>query len=325
MKKLWIPILLSVLFLSANGQKLEQKSLRQSSYTTDYYLYMPANYDPGEIKDYPLVIFLHGAGERGRDITVVGCHMMFAKEKYWPDYEAIVAVPQCHSDINWEPMVLNQMLREITTCCRVDPDRVYLTGLSMGGYGTWKWAASNPELFAAVAPVCGGGDPDDVWKMRNLPVWAFHGEKDDIVPCSESVMMVEALRKLGAEPKFNTYPEIKHNAWDKAYYMTEFYDWLFSQKRQDPEIQVSDKELDKYVGMYMLEGMDSVEISKANGHLQIHPLKYGKSELKADAPNRFYAPDLGTNMVIFSTSADGKVSGMEVYGNKKPLKGTKIK
>ena len=113
----------------------------------------------------------------------------------------------------------------------IDPQRIYLTGLSMGGYGTWDLLARKPDLFAAGVPVCGGGDESTAEQIANIPIWVFHGDLDSAVPVSRSRTMVEALKKAGGHPKYSEYPGVEHNSWDKAYADPELMKWLFAQKR----------------------------------------------------------------------------------------------
>ncbi len=126
---------------------------------------------------------------------------------------------------------LNDLLDKIIAEDRVDADRVYLTGLSMGGYGTWDWAIQSPDRFAAIAPICGGGNPDKVRAIRSMPVWVFHGAKDPTVPIAESEKMVKALKKAGSNVKFTVYPEAGHDSWTETYNNPELYKWFLSHKR----------------------------------------------------------------------------------------------
>lgn len=326
MKRTIFLCIATVLSATVWSQSKETMSIQHSHYTTDYALYSPANYNKDEAKDYPLIIFLHGAGASSIP-SEVGANILLAKDEHWPNNDAFVAVPVCHKGVNWEPLVLNEMLKGVLASHKIDPDRVYLTGPSMGGYGVWRWASENPELFAAAVPVCGGGDPDDVWAMRNLPTWAAHGQDDDVVLCSESVKMVDALKALGANVKLDIYPGIKHNAWDKIYYSNEFYDWLFSQKRRPmPSVETPSVEMDQYTGSYKLPWMGIVNISKVDGKLQLELTLSGqKMHLLSDAPGRFYVADMGRNMILFTKSPDGKVESLKLYGGDQPQIGQKIK
>lgn len=194
---------------------------------------------PSKMKSgLPLVVFLHGAGERGNgsdeEIGRVECNgvLTFAPDDVERDF--IMAIPQCPEDTTWCGHI--ESVKRFIDCLiqkyDVDKNRVYLTGLSMGGFGTWYMALTYPKMFAAIAPVCGGGMPWNVY-MLDMPVWAFHGSLDTAVLPSNSIDMINALsreHKPGIEIKFNLLTGVGHNAWDYAY-TDELYDWLMAQKR----------------------------------------------------------------------------------------------
>jgi predicted peptidase len=196
-----------------------------------YLLFLPKGYDADTSKRWPLMLFLHGAGESGDDLEKVKMHGPPKLVASKPDFPFIVVSPQSPGR-GWNPDTLNALLDDLSGTLRVDPDRVYLTGLSMGGFGTWALAASNPGRFAAIAPICGGGNPRDASKIKGLPIWVFHGAKDPVVPLSASKSMVDALEAAGApEVKFTVYPEAGHDSWTETYNNPELYDWLLSKKR----------------------------------------------------------------------------------------------
>ena len=206
-----------------------------------YLLYLPEGYGKPESdkKKWPLMVFLHGAGESGSDLEKVkanGPPKLIAGGKAFP---FIVVSPQAPTTPRrgWDVETLNALLDEVIARYAVDEDRVYLTGLSMGGYGSWAWATANPERFAAVAPICGGGQPRmAARRMRDLPVWAFHGAKDPVVPLEESETMVAALKKAGAaEVKLTVYPEAEHDSWTVTYDNPELYAWLLRHERKKTE------------------------------------------------------------------------------------------
>ena len=191
----------------------------------DYLLYLPKNYNKEE--KFPLLIFLHGAGERGDDVAVAGRHGPFKYAKEGKDYPFIMVAPQCKKDKYWGNYLesLNDFLDNIIENYNVDTSRIYLTGLSMGGTGTWLWLMANPERFAAAAPVCGEGICWYACRIAHKPIWVTHGDSDQTVAYSESVNMVEALKKSGGEPIFTTLEGVGHNAWDYAY-TDELTEWF---------------------------------------------------------------------------------------------------
>lgn len=198
----------------------------------NYLLYLPAEYEKDTAKRWPLMLFLHGSGESGSDVEKVKVHgppKLLAAGKQFP---FIVVSPQAPRAGGWDNLALLTLLDEIGEKYRVDPDRVYLTGLSMGGFGTWSLASEFPERFAAIAPICGGGNPRSARRLRNMPTWVFHGAKDPTVPLSQSQMMVDALKALGSDVKFTVYPEAGHDSWTETYNNPELYEWFLSQKRK---------------------------------------------------------------------------------------------
>jgi predicted peptidase len=205
----------------------------------NYLLYLPEDYGKQSDKKWPLVVFLHGSGESGSDLEKVKAHgppKLIAQGKEFP---FIVVSPQAPDGPRrgWDPEVLNAMLDDVLAKYTVEQDQVYLTGLSMGGYGTWNWGAANPERFAAVAPICGGGDARvTARRLKSMPVWAFHGAKDPVVPIQESERIVEALKKAGnPEVKFTIYSEAQHDSWTVTYDNPELYTWLLAHRRAKPD------------------------------------------------------------------------------------------
>ncbi|MFT5528208.1 MAG: putative peptidase [Pirellulaceae bacterium] len=194
----------------------------------DYLLCLPKDYETKE--SWPVLLFLHGSGERGDDLELVKKHgppKLIAAGKEFP---FIVVSPQCPQNQWWEPTELAALLDDISSKHKVDKDRVYVTGLSMGGFGSWRLAFYAPDKFAAIAPICGGGEQYWASQISHVPVWAFHGAKDTGVPPERSQSMVDALKKSGGSPKLTIYPEAGHDAWTETYNNPEFYTWLLEQK-----------------------------------------------------------------------------------------------
>jgi predicted peptidase len=203
-----------------------------------YVLFVPHDYK-GD-KPYPLVLFLHGAGECGTDgHKQVAVGLGPAIKKREQRFPFLVVFPQAlkpaegvkstwHADAPDGKRAL-AILAEVQKEYRCDPKRVYLTGLSMGGFGTWDLAVHFPERWAALAPVCGGGDPGQAAKIKDIPCWCFHGDADPVVPVWLSREMIEALRQAGGHPKYTEYPKVGHDSWTRAYGTAELYDWLLMQ------------------------------------------------------------------------------------------------
>lgn len=213
------------------GKQQPETFEKQVTVKLDYLAYVPKDYDKDKDKKWPLIVFLHGAGERGTDIEKVKVHgpPKIAEAKELP---FVIVSPQCPPERWWDVPVLSMWLDNVMTKYRVDPDRVYLTGLSMGGFGTWSWAEAQPKRFAAIAPMCGGGDAFRARALRNMPLWCFHGEKDPTVPIRASEEMVDAVKKAGnADVKFTRYPEAGHDCWTVSYDNPELYEWFLQHKR----------------------------------------------------------------------------------------------
>ncbi len=143
----------------------------------------------------------------------------------------IVISPQNPENKFWNDAALKELLDEIIDTHRIDESRVYLTGMSRGGFGTWRMAIQNPEMFAAIVPICGGGTPSYAQWLKDVPVWAFHGAKDRVIPLSQTVAMVEALQQAQGNVKLTTYPEAGHDSWTETYDNPEVYDWLLSHRK----------------------------------------------------------------------------------------------
>ncbi|NNF23001.1 MAG: phospholipase [Saprospiraceae bacterium] len=196
-----------------------------------YLIYHPEGYDSESQSKYPLLIFLHGSGESGDDLSLVEKHGPPMMIKNGHDFTAIVVSPQKPIDSWWEVSRLESTLKEILSGNNVDLNRIYLTGLSMGGYGTFAWSIAYPERFAALAPVCGGGDPEKAGAIKDIPTWVFHGAKDNVVPLIRSQEMVDAIKAAGGNPQFTIYPEADHDSWSETYANEAFWTWLFAQEK----------------------------------------------------------------------------------------------
>ncbi|RLS80734.1 MAG: phospholipase [Planctomycetota bacterium] len=195
----------------------------------DYLIALPQDYDKQE--KVPLVVFLHGAGERGRDLQKVKVHGPPKLIEAGKKFPFILVSPQCPEGQWWQAHELIALLDEIESKYKVDKDRIYVTGLSMGGFGSWRLAAEIPQRIAAIAPICGGGDTSTARRLAKMPIWVFHGAKDTAVPLDLSQSMVDAITKAGGTPKLTIYPEAGHDSWTESYNNPEFYEWLLKQKR----------------------------------------------------------------------------------------------
>jgi predicted peptidase len=218
----------------------------------NYRLHVPEDMAPGET--YPLVLFLHGAGERGDDNQSQLLHGPWALLDFTveQDHPAFILAPQVPADQRWvdvpsdapshkmpaepsAPMALAMaLLDDVMAAYPVDPDRVYVTGLSMGGFGTWDILQRRPQTFAAAIPICGGGDVALAARIRHVPVWAFHGGEDTLIPPRRSTDMVRAIKAAGGQPSYTEYGGVGHDAWSRTYSNEDVLWWLFDQVREIP-------------------------------------------------------------------------------------------
>jgi len=215
---------------SQRSQTFEKEITKTLS--CNYLLFLPEDY--GQKKQgWPLIMFLHGAGERGSDLNKVKVHGPPKIVENRKDFPFIVVSPQCPEDDWWtgKVEVLINLLDDIVARYKVDTERIYLTGLSMGGFGTWSLASEYPERFAAIAPICGGGNRIMALRLKDIPVWVFHGAKDKTVPLKESEEMVNAIRNRGGNAKFTIYPDAGHDSWTETYNNQKLYDWFLEHRK----------------------------------------------------------------------------------------------
>lgn len=195
--------------------------------------YVPPGHDPA--RPAPLVMFLHGAGERdGEEQAPHEVGIGPAIEAHPRRFPCLVVMPRCPADLWWTDVLhhVEAALDAALDRHEVDLDRVYLTGMSMGGYATWTYGARHADLFAALLPVCGGGRRKDIPGLAGLPIWAFHGADDAVVPAEESRRMVQAVRQAGGQVKYTEYTGVGHNSWDLTYGDAEAMEWLLAQRRK---------------------------------------------------------------------------------------------
>ena len=206
--------------------------------TSPYVVFVPKDYDG--TKEYPTILFLHGAGETKstkKDAKMpVEVGIGPAIKKREKDFPFIVVIPQAEN-FGWAADTKNAkralaMLDDVQKEYKTDAKRQYLSGLSMGGMGTWSIAMAHPDRFAAIVPVCGRGDTKTAEKIKDLPCWCFHGDADAAVKVEGSRAMIDAVKKAGGSPKYTEYPKVGHNSWDMAYGTDDLYTWLLEQKKK---------------------------------------------------------------------------------------------
>jgi predicted peptidase len=197
----------------------------------NYLQWLPEGYEMSDAK-WPLLLFLHGAGETGNNLKKLLAHGPPKLIEAGRKFPFIVVAPQS-PQLLWNPYAVNALTEELVKTLKVDPKRVWLTGNSMGGNGTWMAASIRPELYAAVVPICGWGDFFLVRRLTPIPVWAFHGALDPIVPVAKTQELIDSLKTTGAKPKLTIYPDASHDSWTKAYEEPELWDWLVKQKKEE--------------------------------------------------------------------------------------------
>ena len=228
----------------------EAKTYRNAAgETLPYRLMRPAGVDRG--KTYPLVLFLHGAGERGVDNQKQLIHGagVFATPENRRKYPCFVVAPQCPAEARWVEVdwsqpaytppekpsptlrLVGELVDKLVAELPVDKGRVYATGLSMGGYGTWELIVSRPQRFTAAMPLCGGGDPGRAVNLKDLPLWAFHGAADTVVPTCRTTTMIDAIRHAGGQPRITIYPGTGHDCWTRTYADPAVLAWFFAQRK----------------------------------------------------------------------------------------------
>ena len=222
--------------LSVPAQKPVDGFQARTYKTMPYRIFVPGGYD--KTRQYPLVLWLHGAGSVGNDnfkqiseASLRGTHT-WTTAQVQAKYPAFVLAPQSRNG-SWTtelPLVL-ELLDSIKNEFSIDTTRIYIAGQSMGGYGTWDFITTMPNLFAAAIPLCGGGDPARANLIARIPIWAFHGEADPTVPVTESRNMIEAIKKAGGSPRYTEYRGVGHEVWLKAFQEKGLVDWLFAQHK----------------------------------------------------------------------------------------------
>ncbi len=208
--------------------------------TMPYLLYLPDEYQANTGRLWPFILFLHGSGERGHDVELVRLHGLPRQIDQQPDFPCIILSPQCPLDVRWPDQSDNliALFDTVLKGLRVDQSRIYLTGLSMGGEGSWHFGSLHPERFAAVLPICGRmppqaeGFPEKVCALKDVPVWVFHGAKDDRAPVEHSMTMAKVLEDCGGDVQLTIFPDGDHFIWDQVYEDEATWKWLLSKRKE---------------------------------------------------------------------------------------------
>ncbi|MCF7364001.1 MULTISPECIES: prolyl oligopeptidase family serine peptidase [Vibrio] len=202
----------------------------ENRFSTKFFVYLPKGYNERDEK-WPLIISLHGSGERGTDLELLKKEGMPKLIEEGVEFPFVMVFPQCEKFSAWEPDRIKLLVDEIVDTYHVDQSRLYLTGYSLGGYGTWATAIKYPDLFAAIAPICGFAMLGDVARLSKIPVWTFHGENDEVMPYKFTEEIANIINKNGGNAKFTLYSDTGHNCWDEAYKSEDLYNWFTSYKK----------------------------------------------------------------------------------------------
>lgn len=234
-----LPLVFALLLLSSCASLQlypgEQRAVLQPKGTGyPYLMFVPKHKVPRD-RGQPLLIFLHGSGERGSDIALVKVHGPPKLVQTHPDFPFVTVSPQLEAGSDWDVAKLDAILAQVRQRVRIDAARIYLTGLSRGGHATWRWAAERPGLFAAIVPIAGRGDETKACRLKEMPVWAFHGDKDSVVAPEGSSKMVEAINACGGQARMTMYDNTGHDSWTRAYDDPSLYAWLLAQQKHHPE------------------------------------------------------------------------------------------
>jgi len=315
---------LSFLLLNSINPVNAQQTEQQAVIKTDYLIYLPPDYNADPDKKWPMMIYLHGAGLMDRSIAGL-------KNDYIPwhlDHDKvlpfIVVSPVCKTN-GWDVTILNFLLEDVIHKFNVDEDKIYLTGHSMGGFGTWDWVMMNPDKFAAIVPVSGcsrSRDNISAWKLRNMPVWVFHGETDNIVGIQCNTEMVNELRKFSQKVKFTVYPKRGHDTWEQTYTNDEMFKWLAEQDRKNNipvAVNLDEKIYKSYSGRYLIE-KDTLTIGYAGKKLFVQPSGGRQRNLVPESELIFSFEGNPFFGIMFQKEND-KITGFNILDNTKKFAG----
>ncbi|UII80086.1 prolyl oligopeptidase family serine peptidase [Flagellimonas sp. CMM7] len=287
-----------------------QQVAKQLVIKTDYLIYTPPGYDEESEKKWPLMINLHGTD---RNVTIETLPYAFLPHliSSGKDFPMLIVNPMCNKG-RWNVEILNNLLDDIVKEYAVDEDRIYLTGYSMGGYGTWEWVFQNPEKFAAISPIAGCADQSDlkrIWRVRNIPTWIIHGEKDAVVDKACNYETMKQLKVYGSDAEFTIYPGIGHklvDVWGKTLKNDAWYTWMLDQSRDKnvPEpLRLKKETYESYVGEYILQDRkeDTLRILYDRDQLYIKYEGEGPLPIHAESKSLFYLeedPIIGVEFII---------------------------
>jgi predicted esterase len=308
-KNLAILPLVLLIHTSVTAQQMEKSMVLY----TRYLLYIPDSVPSNGL--YPLLLFLHGSDQRGDNLNklkTAGPPSFLDGKKSLP---FVVVSPQCAEDRSWDTQNLLTLLDHIEATLPIDKNRIYLTGFSMGGFGTWSLAQAAPERFAAIAPICGGGNLERLCIMRDVPVWAFHGARDTAVPYEESERLVQQLERFEADVKFTLYSNAGHDSWTETYLNQELYDWFLSKSKESKIPTIDVTTLKSYTGKYRYSNDEIMNVTYENKNLFVESSVAKRKLLIVPFTNtkfRISGPLSGDGDMYFNVTKEGRVKGFTV-------------
>jgi predicted esterase len=286
---------------------------------TRYLLYLPEHYAEDTSARWPLVLFLHGSGEVGDSLNWVTRNGPPKLAQAGKKFPFILVSPQSNA-YKWQTNYLMDLLAELKKTYRVDKQRIYLTGLSMGGFGVWAMAEDYPDEFAAILPLSGGGDTTQAWKLRYLPIWCFHGLKDNVVSPSGSIDMIKAVKQYNPGAKLTLYPDAGHDSWTTTYNNDSVYTWMLAQKKTvRKRISVPVSLLNDYCGAYVGNGTDTVYLTVKDNAIQATTRQGYTTPLIPTEKDLFFINENLSADARFERDSSGQVSKLVVWANEKQI------
>ncbi len=294
--------ILITFFLILLGLRSYSQNDFYTSIDLNYKVYYPIDYNENILKNWPIIFYLHGSGGFYNNIALtenVCCRSNF-----------IIITPITKGD-RWEPLFLEHILIDAKNRLRIDDKKVFLTGVSMGGFGVWDWAMRFPDRFTAVAPLCGGGDVEQIWKLRHLPIWIFHGEIDDIVSIESGIILAKELELYSSVFKLTTYAEMGHDISKITYENDSLYIWFLNQERMKQiNYKINKELLAEYSGDYKYDNGELIKIFVSNDSLIVNINSYDLY-LTPENDSTFYIDNWYSNMGIFNKD------GLIIYDDNK--------
>lgn len=311
-------LLLFIFSIAVNINMYGQQAAAKYTKEINYLVYLPDGYDNNKSEKWPLLVFLHGAGASGNDLEKVkqgGIPLMIENGKKFP---FIVFSPQS-PEHGWNVRDIKELLINEVQKYRVDVDRIYLTGLSMGGNGTWELAVTYPEYFAAIIPICASPDhtvANNIFQLRHTPVWCFHGSEDKIADPDNTKKLMTSLRKYNPDAKLTVYPGIGHDSWTMTYNNDSIYQWLLQHIRYDnKEIKIDENILKEYSSYkYAIPGQSEIAgFTVEDGRLRLWTDNRKGVLLKPQTEETFFLDERSRQYLTFERDEKGRVKGVTLY------------